>query len=70
MNTVKSIPFMAPTLLSLATAFSTTNFFQAAPNRSTVTIKQCPAGTYFEPAGYVGSGKWRAAHCASGKGHE
>jgi hypothetical protein len=71
MNTVKAIAFMAAALPSLSTtAFSATNVFQAPPNGSTATINQCPAGTYFEPAGYVGSGKWRNAHCATGKGHE
>jgi hypothetical protein len=71
MNTLKTIAFMAVALPSLsATAFSATNFSQAPANASTIAVNQCPAGTYFEPAGYVGSGKWRDAHCATGNGHE
>lgn len=27
-------------------------------------IEQCPAGWVWEDAGYLSSGKWRAAHCA------
>jgi hypothetical protein len=27
--------------------------------------KICPAGSVWEPAGYMGNGHWRPAHCAA-----
>ena len=27
--------------------------------------KACPAGSVWEPAGYMGNGHWRPAHCAA-----
>jgi len=71
LNTIKVMAFMAIALPSLSvTAFSATNVSQTPETASLVAAGQCPTGTYFEPAGYVGSGKWRAAHCATGNGHE
>jgi hypothetical protein len=67
MNTVKAIAFMAVAMPSLSvTAFSATNVSEQPINASTVAANQCPAGTYF----YVGSGKWRNAHCSTNNGHE
>lgn len=71
LNTIKVMAFMAIALSSLSvTAFSATNVSQAPDAASIVAAGKCPTGTYFEPDGYVAGGKWRAAHCATGNGHE
>ena len=43
---------------------------QSTANSKAVTqaYRKCPHGWVWEPAGYLGSGKWRPAHCAS-RGH-
>jgi hypothetical protein len=40
---------------------------QSTANPQTVSqaARKCPPGSVWEPAGYLGSGKWRPAHCAS-----
>ena len=71
LNTIKMMAFMAIALPSLSvTAFPATNISQAPDTASVVAANPCPTGTYFEPDGYVAGGKWRAAHCATGNGHE
>lgn len=71
LNTIKMMAFMAIALPSLSvTAFSATNVSQAPGTALIAAADQCPTGTYFEPDGYVAGGKWRAAHCATGNGHE
>jgi hypothetical protein len=43
----------------------------AHPNRQTTanaeqtTRDACPSGWVWEPAGYMGNGHWRPAHCAA-----
>jgi hypothetical protein len=71
LNTIKVMALMAIALPSLSVpAFSATNVSHALDAASIVAAEQCPTGTYFEPDGYVAGGKWRAAHCATGNGHE
>ena len=43
---------------------------QSTANSRVVTqaARKCPPGWVWEPAGYLGSGKWRPAHRAS-RGH-
>jgi hypothetical protein len=36
----------------------------AAVEQAKSTEKTCPAGWVWEPAGYMGNGHWRPAHCA------
>ena len=71
LNTIKMMAFVAIALPALSvTAFPATDVYQAPDTASIVAANQCPTGTYFEPDGYVAGGKWRAAHCATGNGHE
>ncbi|MFZ2005405.1 MAG: hypothetical protein WB697_19475 [Stellaceae bacterium] len=71
MNTVGVIAFIAVAFSALsATAFAAAKTPQTLADTSMVIAGQCPAGTYFEAAGYVAAGKWRDAHCATGNGHE
>ena len=36
-----------------------------AQQAKTLASKACPAGWVWEPAGYMGNGHWRPAHCAT-----
>lgn len=56
---VAAIPFAAE-------AQSLPTYSQPAPNaRGYIHLAEtCPAGWVWEQAGYLSSGKWRAAHCA------
>ncbi len=49
-----------------AGAQSLPTYSQPAPNAQEYTqlAETCPAGWIWEQAGYLSSGKWRAAHCA------
>jgi hypothetical protein len=38
---------------------------QAAAQQYAPTPAACPAGWVWEPAGYMGNGHWRPAHCAA-----
>jgi hypothetical protein len=38
---------------------------QTAAEQSAATSAACPAGWVWEPAGYMGNGHWRPAHCAA-----
>jgi hypothetical protein len=29
------------------------------------SVQKCPQGLFWEPAGYLGGGRWRPAHCAT-----
>jgi hypothetical protein len=52
--------------LSVATALAFTGPQSAAAVEHVRSFKKiCPAGTVWEPAGYMGNGHWRPAHCAS-----
>jgi hypothetical protein len=72
MNLVYAIGFAItalPALTAVAMAAAPMPATQASSTQVT-PVQQCPAGTYWEPSGYVGSGKWRNAHCATTNGHE
>ena len=43
---------------------------QPTPNQPPPVAQTCPAGQYWEPAGYVADGKWREAHCAENRGRQ
>jgi hypothetical protein len=38
---------------------------QTAAEQYAATPAACPAGWVWEPAGYMGDGHWRPAHCAA-----
>jgi hypothetical protein len=38
---------------------------QTAAGQYAATPTACPAGWVWEPAGYMGNGHWRPAHCAA-----
>ena len=38
---------------------------QPAADQYAPTPAACPAGWVWEPAGYMGNGHWRPAHCAA-----
>jgi hypothetical protein len=66
-NLVYAVGFVVAALPML----STTAFSQEpAPVPEVSAAAQCPAGTFFEPSGYVASGKWRNAHCANIDGRQ
>lgn len=56
---VAAIPLSAGAQSLLANDQSTTN------KAVTQADRRCPPGSVWEPAGYLGSGKWRPARCAS-----
>jgi hypothetical protein len=55
-----AIPLSAGAQPLLANDQSTTNYQTISQ-----AARKCPAGSVWEPAGYLGSGKWRPARCAS-----
>jgi hypothetical protein len=55
-------PFMS---LSASASDSYYGGAQPAANQPAPPAQACPAGQYWEPAGYVADGKWREAHCAN-----
>ena len=54
-----AIPLSAGAAPSPANYQSATTVGQAVP-----ALDSCPAGWIWEPAGYMGNGHWRPAHCA------
>ncbi len=54
-----AIPLSAGAAAALANYQSAANVEQYAP-----APDACPAGWIWEPAGYMGNGHWRPAHCA------
>jgi hypothetical protein len=42
----------------------------AQSNTQAPAATTCPAGTHWEPAGYIRDGKWRDARCAKDGGRE
>ena len=57
---VAAIPLSAGAQSLLANDQSNTN-----SRGVTQADRKCPPGSVWEPAGYLGSGKWRPARCAS-----
>jgi hypothetical protein len=54
-----AVPLCAVAGPAAANDLSAANVEQAAP-----APENCPAGWIWEPAGYMGNGHWRPAHCA------
>jgi hypothetical protein len=56
---------VATTIPLSALAAPTVADHQAVSGEQAVSAKKsCPAGWIWEPAGYMGNGHWRPAHCA------
>jgi hypothetical protein len=73
MNTISVVgfalavmPILSVSALSAYPASST----EARSGSFTQVADACPAGQYWEEAGYVADGKWRPAHCANDRGHQ
>ena len=64
--------YLASALIATAIPLSAGAAPAPSNQQSTVSVEQavpametCPAGWVWEPAGYMGNGHWRPAHCAS-----
>jgi hypothetical protein len=58
-----ALAFAAPPLSAVAQPAQANR--QPAAEQYAPTPAACPAGWIWEPAGYMGSGHWRPAHCAA-----
>jgi hypothetical protein len=63
--------YLASALVALALPPSAGTALALVGPHSSVAVEQarslkkiCPPGTLWEPAGYMGNGHWRPAHCA------
>lgn len=64
--------YLAGALTALAIPLYAGAVPASADHQSPATVEQaisakktCPAGWIWEPAGYMGNGHWRPAHCAA-----
>jgi hypothetical protein len=71
---IVQIVLLAVAILPLSAAVAVTaqsaSVPSARPNLHLVSATVCAPGTYWEPPGYVGSGKWRDGHCAQHNGNQ
>ena len=72
MNMIHAVAFTVTALSLLSTSAFAATVSSAAQAASQVTSapQVCPAGTYWEPSGYVSSGRWRDDHCAANDGRQ
>ena len=69
MSTILHLALLAAAALPLFSAAAVAaSLPRTAPLPVLISARQCPAGTDWKSAGYVGSGKWRNAHCARNGG--
>jgi len=68
---IAAFALAATPFLSIVARSADLGHMTAARQANIVRVaQQCPAGEYWEDAGYVADGKWRDGHCAKATGHQ
>ena len=65
LNTVYLMGALVVAMAPLAAAAQPVPADRQATEQYASTPAVCPAGWVWEPAGYMGNGHWRSAHCAA-----
>ena len=65
LNTVCLLGALAVAAVPLSAVAQPVQANRQAAEQYAATPAACPAGWVWEPAGYMGNGHWRAAHCAA-----
>ena len=65
LNTVYLLGALAVAAVPLSAVVQPVQANRQAAEQYAPTSAACPAGWVWEPAGYMGNGHWRAAHCVA-----